>query len=448
MAQTKGEPNRPPHEKFLKIIRALGYSENDFRIEAKIFWGYKGKKHQTKTYQEYLRILGENILEISQRSTRPQKLSVPIIKEACGDSFYQKYAKKYTDRQKIYKHLIELDPKFSIIELQHQEQRRTGIRNLEKFEEEIISTSLLNYWDKYGQPSQKRLPNHTISYVQNEINNERKKKGLPPRTLFSIIWYVNKIWRDYHKPGTYKRGSPISTARLTGQILVERIKEIEEKQRKTTKKSFVSKVLVEKDIDNHKRELFLRYSSEGHANLVLFLTEPENYSEFISKDVELFAVDFNESEVDEILKEKYKEKMELLKTRREELPDESEVIEFIESWLRCDVIFTRKGGGFVIVEVKQSAINRKNGFKNGTKACQQLAAYTAVILDNIFRHNIENIGNSNYNQIKEYVEGCLVAYDMDNSIMNHLNRASNKRPIIIPKKKVEDFITKLHNRRQ
>jgi len=182
--------------------------------------------------------------------------------------------------------------------------------------------------------------------------------------------------------------------------------------------------------------------------LILFLIEPDNYSEFISKDVSLFAIDFNESEVDEILKEEYKEKMELLKTRREELSDEAEVIEFIDGWLRCDMIFTRKGGGFVVVEVKQSAVNRPSGFKNATKACQQLAAYTAVILDNILRHNIDNINSREYRPIKESVEGYLVAYEMDTSIVNHLDRAGSKRPVIIPKQIVDTYITELHSRRQ
>jgi len=448
MAMTNGVPNRPPHDKFLKIIHALGYEESDFTINTRISWGRGLKKYPIREYKEHLRILGENILEITQRSTHPQKLSVPIIKEACGDTFYQKYGRRYSDRQKLHQELIKLDPKFSVIELQHQEQHRTGIRNLEKFEEDIIETSLLNYLGKYGQPSHKRLPNNTIPYVLDEINNERKKKGLPPRTHASIVGHINKIWSDYHKRYTHSRGSPAISAGLTDQILVERIEEIVERQRKTPDTTLITDVLFEEDIDNRKRELYRRYSDEGHTKLILFLMEPENYLEFISKDVELFAIDFNESEVDESLKEEYKGKMELLKTRREELPDESEVIEFIDSWLRCDVIFTRKGGGFVVIEVKQSAVNVKNGFKNGTKACQQLAAYTAVILDNILRHNIENINAADYRPIKESVEGILVAYNMDRPIVNHLNRTGNKRPVIIPKQRVDDFVNKLHNRRK
>jgi len=450
LAQTKGEPNRPPHDKFLQIIHALGYSENDFEVKIEISSKQRAPALSKEEYEDKLRILGDRILRITQDISKgganPQKLSVPIIKDICGDSFYHKYAKGFPNRQKLYQDLLALDSRFSSIELQYQPQHRMSIRNLEDFEKDIIETSLLNY--TVGTQSSERLPRRTIQYVLNELNTELKKRGVPTRTHASVNWYIQRIRRDYHKPDTHKRGSPISSVGINDQILVEQIEEIVERQQKTPYKKLISNVLIEKDIDNRKRDLYRTYSDEGHTNLILFLMEPDNYSEFISKDVSLFAIDFNESEVDEILKEEYKEKMELLKTRREELSDEAEVIEFIDGWLRCDMIFTRKGGGFVVVEVKQSAVNRPNGFKNATKACQQLAAYTAVILDNILRHNIDNINSTEYRPIKESVEGYLVAYEMDTSIVNHLNRAGSKRPVIIPKQVVDTYITELHSRRQ
>ena len=254
--------------------------------------------------------------------------------------------------------------------------------------------------------------------------------------------------KDYHKPTTHKRGSPSISVGITDQILVEQIEELVERQRKTPDTKLISNVLIEKDEDNRRRDLYRRYSDEGHTNLVIFLMEPDNYSECISKDISLFAIDFLEGEVDEVLKEKYKEKMVLLKSCQEELPDETGVIDFINSWLRCDMIFRRNGGGFVIVEVKQHAIDRPNGFQNATKACQQLSAYCAVVLDNILRHNIYNINTTEYRPIKESVEGYLVAHEMDKSIENYLNRAGNRRPIKIPKRQVDAYIAELHTRRQ
>ncbi len=449
MAQTNGEPNRPPHDKFLQIIHALGYSENDFEFSTKIAGGHRLSKTE---YKEQLRMLGERVLQMNQeyleRGENSQKLSVPIIKEVCGDYFYQKYAKGFSSKKKLYHDLIALDPKFSSIELQHQEQQRTSIRNLEAFEKDIIETSLLHYTEQSGQPSPKRLPFYTSQYVQDKLNAERKKKGLPPRTLVSVQWHIHRIWGNYRKPDTHKRGSPISSAGITDQILVEQIEEIVERQRKTPDTKLISNVLIEKDEDNRRRDLYRRYSDEGHTNLVVFLMEPDNYSEYISKDVSLFAIDFPVGEVDEVLRGKYEEKMALLKARQEELPDEADVIDFIDSWLRCDMIFIRNGGGFVVVEVKQHAVNRPNGFKNATKACQQLSAYCAVILDNILRHNIDNINATEYRPIKESVEGYLVAYEMDTSVKNHLNRAGSKRPVIIPKQIVDTYITELHSRRQ
>ena len=452
MAQSKGESNNPPHDKFLQIIHALGYSENDFEINTEISSKQRAPALSKEEYEKKLRMLGERILQITQdnlkRGTNPQKLSVPIIKDVCGDSFYHKYVKGFSNKQKLHQGLLALDSRFSSIEIQHQAQLRTRLHPLERFEKDLIETSLLDFLEEHNRQPSQHLPHGIYPHVITKLNALRQKKGLPIRTDASIRGHVISIWENNPKKYTFRRGSPESSAGIVDQILVEQIEEIVERQRKTPDTKFVSDLLIEKDEDNRRRDLYRRYSDEGHTNLILFLMEPDNYSEFISKDVSLFAIDFNESEVDEILKEEYKEKMELLKTRGEELPDEADVIDFIGSWLRCDMIFTRKGGGFVIVEVKQHAIDRPNGFQNATKACQQLSAYCAVILDNILRHNVDNMNTTEYRPIKESVEGCLVAHEMDKSIENYLNRAGNRRPIKISKQQVDAYIAELHSRRQ
>lgn len=450
LAESKGEPNRPPHAKFLQMIQALGYSENDFKVDIKIPPKPREAALSKEEYEKKLRMLGERILQITQdnlkRGTSPQKLSVPIIKDVCGDSFYQKYAKGFPNKQKLYQDLLALDPRFSSIEIQHQEQLRTRLHPLEQFEIDCIETSLLDFHEQQNRPLSTRLPHNTQQYVITKLNALRQKKGLPTRTDASIRGHVISIWENKRKKYTFKRGSPTSSAGMVDQIFVELTEEIAERQSPDT--TLIADVLVEKDVDNRKRDHYRTYSDEGHTNLVVFLMEPDNYSEYISKDVSLFAIDFQVGEVDEVLREEYKEKMALLKARQEEFSDEADIIDFIDSWLRCDMIFRRKGGGFVVIEVKQRAVNRPNGFKNATKACQQLAAYTAVILDNILRHNVDNINATEYRPIKESVEGYLVAYEMDTSVENHLNRAGNKRPVKIPKQIVDTYITELHTSRQ
>jgi len=451
-AQSKGEPNRPPQNTFLQIIHALGYAENRFE-----FYGQKSRAPRVRAlseegYEDSLRRLGERILWITQdnleRGAKPQKLSVPIIKEICGVSFYHRYARGFSNKQKLHQDLLALDSRFSGIEIQHQEQQRTSPRPLEQFEIDSIVTNLLYSLEQENRKSFRRLPHNTVQRVGSELNRLRSEKGLPPRTHASIQSHINKLWMDHRKTYTFKRGSPASSVGIVDQILVERTEEIMERQRISPATTLIANVLVEKDVDNRKRDIYRTYSHQGHTNLVVFLMEPDNYSEYISKDVSLFAIDYPEGEVDEVLKEEYKVKMAILKARQEELSDEADVIDFIESWLRCDMIFRRRGGGFVVVEVKQRAVDRPNGFKNATKACQQLSAYTAVILDNILRHNIDNINATDYRPIKESVEGYLVAYEMDTSVVNHLNRAGNKRPVIIPKHIVDAYITELHRRRQ
>ncbi len=280
----------------------------------------KWHKLSETEYEEKLRMLGEGILSITEDSTKPQKLSSTVIKEFCGDSFYQKYARTYSDRQNLFQQLIALDPKYHNIELQHQEQHRKPLHPLESFEIDCIETSLLDFLEQHNwQPSQ-HLPHGIYSHVIIELNALRQKKGLPTRTDASIRGHVISIWENNRKKYTFRRGSPTASAGITDQILMERMEKIAERQSTDTR--LISNLLIEKDENNLRRDLYRRYSDEGHTNLVIFLMEPDNYSEFISKDVSLFKIDFNESEVDEILKEEYKEKMELLKTRREALSDE------------------------------------------------------------------------------------------------------------------------------
>jgi hypothetical protein len=448
MANTKGEPNRPPSDKFLTIIHALGYSENDFEISLKITRGRGTNKYPSRTYQENLILLGEGLLkenqEYTEKGLRLQMISSTSIKRYCTPTFYATYANTYPKREKLYRNLIALNPKFDVIKLQHQTQNRTSIRPLEPFENEFITNYLLEHIDYIDERAYERLPHEALLFVFDTINKERKSRNLSDRTLESVRWHVYRLRKNYHKPDMPKRGSPASRAEITKIILKKRIENLDKKQKKVARKALKPEILVEKDPENHRRNTFFKYASEAHDNLVLFLTEPNNYHAYISKDIELFTVDFNEKAVDEVVKVKFKEKIELVKIRHIESPDEAEVTDFVEQWLRCDIIFTRQGGGFVVVEVKPNATNKKNGYDNGTKACQQLAAYAAVILDNITRYNIDHINTVNYIPIKEHIEGCLIAYDIDKVVFNHLNRASNKRPIIIPKEKVDEYIVQLH----
>ena len=105
---------------------------------------------------------------------------------------------------------------------------------------------------------------------------------------------------------------------------------------------------------------------------------------------------------------------------------------FVGGRLRCDMLFEKFGGGFTVVEIKQNAIDDAK-FLNGTKACQQLAAYSAVVLDNLQRYNYLNASIEDYEPYNETVDSVLAAYQI---FVNHLKKASNKTPVIIDKLEV------------
>ena len=438
-------PNNPTKKAFERIVKSLGYSLQDFQYESLIIRHNHIKRNNI---EDDLRYIGDKLLQLNKenlgRGKRPQKFSTPAIKKFLGERFYQIHGKGFVNTKKLYEQLKSLDSKYSSIELQHQVQpKRIHTRYLDDSEKDFIETSILKHINLKGLTNFGRLPSGTFTEIAKELNEFLLDSEKSPRTDKSVQYHIDKIWRNKKKMIKLKSGSPLSTEEKTKQLLEEKLEEIQEDTKSKPELNELSSAVIDNEQRLLRKRRSFEYAPIGHVNMIMFLMNPDNYTRFISRDIILFDVDFPFGEVDEKLFSVYKEELANLKLQSKKYPDDADVINFVDSWLRCDMIFRKQGGGFVVIEVKQCAIDKPNGFKNATKACQQLSAYTAVILDNILRHNLDNASKPNYKVVKESVEGYLVAYEMEKSIENHLNRAGNKRPVIIPKEIVNDYINKL-----
>ncbi len=437
-----GLPNNPPHDKLRHIIHSLRYSEDDFEIS-----GTLGRTEplNPEEYTKLLRRLGDVILEQNRKNQasgrRPQKLSTSAVRHFVGDRFYHWYGHSYESMQKLHADLQILDPKYKGIELQHIEMSaRAAPRRLQKFEEDIIETSLLEYLSTTGATPSDRLPKGTLIFVADALNKELEARRLPTRSVSSLSYHANRVWKNQTKRITLSRGSPTGSRERSTQQLDSEIDKLEEAISTEPELQNLAESIVDTDNTQKNRSNFYRYASVGHNNLVLFLMDLDNYKEHLGQELSLFAVDFPTSDVAEDLLTEFKERISLLEAESKEYPDEVEVVDFVAGWLRCDMIFRKRGGGFVVVEVKQYAIDKPDGFKNGTKACQQLSGYCAILLDNIIRHNLDNIAQPDYSPLKESVEGYLVAYEIDRYFLKHLNRAGNRRPIVVSKEEVNAYL--------
>ena len=435
-----GVPNSPTVEKFEKIIGALGYPVSDFETNELI---HSNPVRSSKDYETMLTAVGDKLLRINEKrksqGLRPQHLSSTAIRKILGRNSkeYAWYGSTLKAREQLLNDLHDRDPKYKTIRLQHQDQSKRGRpQKLQKDESELIINRLLKLAGTAESVDQ--LPRGIYADVQKQLASIGQR-----RSEASVRYHVSKIWYNRKKPAEFLLGSPTSSDSRAKEILDEKIENLRERS-KESKTRHLATAIIPEDRDNRRRGIYLKYSSRGHNNLVIFLTDPKNYQKYIGAEVSLFDVDFHVDPVDEALLERFKERFARLRAEQKAFPDEAEVIDFEQSWLRCDMIFRKSHGGFVVIEVKQNAIDRpRSTFKNGTKACQQLSGYCAIILDNIIRHNLDNINTENYKPIKESVDGYIAAYEISPYFQKHLSRAGGRNPVVVPRQVVEEYIGQL-----
>tara|TARA_Y100000310_G_scaffold222533_1_gene224253 strand:- start:2151 stop:3575 length:1425 start_codon:yes stop_codon:yes gene_type:complete len=368
-------------------------------------------------YNRLLRKVGDYILERTERlveqGKQPQKLSRSVLAAVAG-RLNGRFAITYEARKILHADLLKLDAKYGLIELQHRPDfiSATNVR-LRTFEdgesEEKWLREALSQYD-----TEKKLPRHATDEIMTAHNKMLEAYDCEPRTKASFDYQIANILGRRFKHDM--RGSPDAANPL--EVLLEDLpnNDLEE--------------IVEEDENGERKKAYLDIPATGHQKLLAFLMDPDNYKVHIGPSLELVTVDFTTDNTPQDLYDLFSDRLTMLDLR----PDEEELTSFVDHWLQCDMIFRRPDGGYLIVEVKQNALDTEI-FANATKARQQLAAYKGTMHSNVVMRNLRG----NHKPVPEHVDGVLACYTIDDELAIGLG-ALGMRSVTIAKEVVDQYI--------
>ena len=460
-------------------------------------------------YITKLREIGDYILNVNQQlggNGRMQKISTSVLNKTGNISLVENGGdpeERYKLRIKLHKDLINLDSKYSKIEIHpynvNRKKSKTYLKHLplRRLEDPTTGRILADEIDiidsLLGEYLEKNSSDMILKYGENA---GEKRQYVPGKIKEKIIRDIYTIFEENRSELTLKqwigqrfkdgipkiRGSPIYNGKETEDledrssdppedpqiitcffptdglegIIMDKLDDIEPDEDGTFK-DITTKTRMS-------REEYFRIISRGHSELVLYLIDPDNYKELLGEEYTLVSADFGMDDLNNIKKglgidndEDLNDKIDDLieKLEKNELlsnDEEEEAITLVDNWLRCDLIYKSNDpikGGFLVLEAKQNAYNKKSLLGNGIyegarKTRQQLDAYMAVILGNIKHYNHMTAKGKNLK--KEKVEGIAIAYQMDPDLMTSLNCQSNTSAITIEKDIVKEYISKIFSK--
>jgi hypothetical protein len=493
----------PSNKNLKKIINGLGYSINDFKINRDINITRGGRPVSypvtelgNSDYESALRAIGDLInakneeLKLAGKSKK-QKLSSSILHNKGGNCDYYHslncYVKgatteeNYERRVQIHNDLINLDPKYSAIELHKSNAKKNPNskvmhkRNLIDQETgKILGTEDDLIHSILGETLEECVESDDMAFIVKAQNSRQGKyrKQLPPGIQEKVIEKIKSVdksdLRENRSEHTMRQWitnaynnvnpDPIQEPHTPDDIVcnppIESIDDIVLKKLKDIEPGEDEKDKIFEDPGKTKisKEEYFKIVSRGHSELVAYLIDPDNYKsdELFGQEYNLIYYDFSMEDLDNIKKglsvsnngdlgDKVNDLIKKLDSDELITDKESEeAINFVNNWLRCDLIYkSEKDGGFLVTEVKQNAKNSLR-YLNADKTRQQLAAYMAVILDNIESHNKDK---DQLKLKKEKVQGVAIAYTMDDKLKDFLNSKGDRKAITVEKEKIKEYIS-------
>lgn len=414
---------------FTQILERTGRTEEEFIVERHI------PKRGSPEYTDTLRTIGDFILKVNEQlpEGKKQLFSTTVVVAAAGDAFCRRLAGSCDDRKSMLEDLHRIDPRYESIELQTGQGGMPHRRRMTAAEEDAIETALIEFLD--SDQSQDRS-----SFVY-----ERLTQAFGPgynRSRGTVIAHIRTMMDGKRPLWTFTNGSPHTNGKLSRHIN-ERLDEL------TTADDQVPAELeqiVEADPGKERRAHFMSKAATGHQQLLAYLLHKENYQRHLG-NVELLWADFRKEDTPTDLWEEHSAALEDIVDLEQR---EREAISFADHFLRCDMIFRHLNngceGGYVVVEVKQHAVDRSSvsesgevtGYDNASRARQQLAGYTAVIKDNIeFRNRQRGLAEA---PLKEEVRGVLIAYEIDPQLKNFLNSKEWRGAAEVPREDVLAYL--------
>lgn len=397
------------------------------------------KERGTPEYDGAIRELGDWLLlfnEIRQLDGKPpQPFSTSLFhsESPAPTSGLGFYGRKWESMSQLYADLISLDGKYKIIPLQDMRKRvyqNHGYYSSE--EDEIITNAILSL-------NFSNLASIT-EHLGMAVNEYRTTQGLEPRSTTSIQLRARRIWTGTGARLTLE-GRSIHSSNFEKTSIEIVIQEAVKEQDLPKKHPQLLREPCEEEKEKS-ADIYFQFASKGHQYLVAYLLDPVNYHRIIGETAKLIDCDFSTENTSLDLFDACKEKLSQLEERT---VAEAEVVQFTDRWLRCDLVYHLPTRGFIVVEVKQNAVDPddKSQFQNAAKAREQLAGYSAALLERIITSNINRESQSNFGPLEEQVEGYLIAYVIDENTKRHLQRRGCRRAIEVKREEVFDYVKNL-----
>ncbi|MBN2459550.1 hypothetical protein JXB28_04670 [Candidatus Woesearchaeota archaeon] len=379
--------------------------------------------------EEDLRKLAEAVLDKGW-----DKISTTAVVATLGHSFYHRHCKGEENMQSLLQKIRELDPdKYGHLRYVRIHKDHFTRQPLRPGEEDIISDMILKSYEQSPWRSE-GPPLDVIKSIR-----ERLEQAGFQRSEASIRGHAQKIWEGKYRtveglPQYLMNPRPRAKAE---EDVAENLERILGDFKKQKKDKFIDGVINSDDNDNRARE-YLYLAGRGHQALVAYMMDPKNYKNILRSDFDLVAVDFTKANTPPDLFEKCKDNVELLE---EICKQEGGIVSFVDSWLRCDMVFRDGDGNYHVAEIKQNAVNHnlngRKGYPNADKVVEQIGAYTGGLqarIEWINRNRPEG------KKIPEQVHGIVIAYAIDDELYDYLIDKDNLRPIKVSKRAVGSYL--------
>ncbi len=374
--------------------------------------------------EETLRAIAEKAIEKHFDNVR-----TPLIRAVGGESFYNLFCKGRENMFKLLEKIRDLDSeRYGHLYYEPFNKKKSDKNHhLEENERDIITETLLELDEKHPLDSG-RMP--TGSRL--EVCKRLKSAGYN-RSDDSTYYHMRAIWNgqypcsDGHIPLRMRR-----TSKKLGITIDNKINDLEKSE-----PTIISSISGDKKERKKRRFNLKRNVPLGHQKLIAYMMDPENYQVFFGEGSNLIAVDFRETDTDSKLYEAFKKKLDCI----EDAVEDQELIEFVDGWLRCDMIFKRANGVYAIAEIKQNAIDTKQ-YSNAQKALQQIGAYTGAAEEVVRLIDFNNKNNPEHQVLKNPVEGYLVAYTIQPDLLLYLTMTEARGAFVLERTKVDQYIEK------
>ena len=418
----------------------------------------KKRTYTVSKLKQLLRDIGEATLQRGEPVLRST-----TIKNAngFGRTFYSKFGKGRENMERIARLIRKVDSKYNKIVYEPYERAPRNLKILGEDEKQIIENALIELMAE--NEDAKRVPRAIVQEVQKRLT----KLGYE-RSEGSVDYQVNKVWQgEYIDYSAYMPKKIFHTHRADKleQHIHSAIQELEEKEEPDLHE------LIDYKTERIKKRDFLKGKlPPGHQKLLAYLIDRENYTRLLGEDVELIAADLRKEDTDEELFKAFEERLKNLEGRLND--DEAD---FVDGWARCDLIYKRKNGTYVIVEIKQRALNRKPTPKiphrkvyinedgkqvtedikdveietprnqNATHSLQQIGGYQGGLLIGIRKRDSDNKNNPDHVARKTPIESNLVAYQIQSDFFDYLRNAEGFGASVVSKQEVDEYIDrKIH----